>query len=88
MVDYNSTVKESKKSKKKVVFIILIGIILFKVIIGTIEFNSPFEYSKNRLYKVTVNKTPITVQVIDHYRTVVVLFFFILMHTIRIPFLE
>lgn len=75
LVDYNSTVKESKKSKKKVVFIILIGIILFKVIIGTIEFNSPFEYSKNRLYKVTVNKTPITVQVIDHYRTVVVPFF-------------
>ena len=32
LVDYNSTVKESKKSKKKVVFIILIGIILFKVI--------------------------------------------------------
>lgn len=73
--DYNSTVKEIKKYHKKVILIIIICIIIFKFIVGTIEINSPLDYSKNRLYKVTVNKTPVTVQVIDHYRTFIIPFF-------------
>lgn len=75
LADYNSTVKESKKSKKKVIFIILIGIILFKVIIGTIELNSPFEYSKNRLYEITINDKPVTYTATDHHRVFIIPYF-------------
>ena len=73
--EYNSTTKKMRKHKKRYIFIMIICLILFKIIIGTIEINSPFSYSKNRLYKVTINKTPITVQVIDHHRTFIIPFF-------------
>lgn len=73
--EYNSTTKKMRKHKKRCIFIMIICLILFKIIIGTIEINSPFSYSKNRLYKVTINKTPITVQVIDHHRTFIIPFF-------------
>ncbi len=73
--EYNSTTKKMRKHKKRYIFIMIICLILFKISIGTIEINSPFSYSKNRLYKVTINKTPITVQVIDHHRTFIIPFF-------------
>ncbi len=73
--EYNTTVKKVKEHNKKCIFIIILCLILFKIIIGTIEINSPFSYSKNRLYKVTINKTHITAQVIDHHRTVIIPFF-------------
>lgn len=75
LAEYNSTIKGIKKQKKKSFLIFLILLILFKVIIGTIEINSPLEYSKNRLYKITLNETSITYQVTNHHRVFIIPYF-------------
>ena len=75
LADYNSTTKKIKKQKKKFFLIFLILLILFKIVIGTIEINSPFEYSKNRLYEITINDKPVTYTATDHHRVFIIPYF-------------
>lgn len=75
LVDYNLATKEMKKQKIKSFLIFLMLLIIFKILIGTIEINSPLEYSKNRLYEITINETPVSFQAIDHHRVFIIPYF-------------
>ena len=75
LADYNSTTKKIKKQKKKFFLIFLILLILLKIIIGTIEINSPLAYSKNRLYEITINDKPLTYTGTDHHRVFIIPYF-------------
>ncbi len=53
--------REKRKKRLKVLLVIIIMGIMFKIFFGTLEFNNFFEYSssKGRYYKITVNEKQI-----------------------------
>ena len=74
--NYNETYKKTKKHNIVQVSVITITcIFLFKVLVGTIEITAPVSYSKNRLYKIRINDSPITFEVLDKHKIPIVPFF-------------
>lgn len=74
--NYNETYKKTKKHNIVQVSVITITcIFLFKILVGTIEITAPVSYSKNRLYKIKINDSPITYGVLDKHKIPIVPFF-------------
>lgn len=57
--------KENKKKIIKWIFILILLIVLIKLFFGTINIPSPFLYTKNRLYVVTVNDITSTIGIVE-----------------------